>query len=328
MMTPFFMLIWLVTTVAENSKLPPVILPICDNPLNANNATCSADWSAEPEVTPPLGTQAFTVLSGARVVDGDLLILEIKAPAKCLEPVIRWQGATFKTYPVAQDFRHALLPVPLGSDAGCYLLEVDCLGNVTTWQMCIDNGQYPQSQLRVDSKFTRAPPAQVVQEQATFAAALTHSESQRLWIEPFIKPTQGITTSPYGVRRTFNGQLKSRHLGEDFDGQIGELLWAANDGMVVLAAQNYFYIGNAVVIDHGQELYTMYFHLSELQVQTGDRVSRGQIIGKIGRSGRVTGPHLHFAVKLAGVYLNPESLLRYDSTTLLPQTRPLLPTSR
>ncbi|HET6345791.1 MAG TPA: M23 family metallopeptidase, partial [Myxococcota bacterium] len=80
----------------------------------------------------------------------------------------------------------------------------------------------------------------------------------------------------------------------------------------VLAAKDFFYVGNAAFIDHGDHLYTMYFHMSELKVQTGDRVVRGQLLGNVGSTGRATGPHVHFGIKLAGTYINPADLLAYQ----------------
>ncbi|MEO0815131.1 MAG: M23 family metallopeptidase, partial [Myxococcota bacterium] len=118
-------------------------------------------------------------------------------------------------------------------------------------------------------------------------------------------------TSPFGVRRVFNKVLQSQHRGLDIDGRIGTEIRAANDGVVVLAARNFFYVGNAVFLHHGQQLYSMYFHLSTLDVDTGDRVKRGQLIGAVGRTGRVTGPHLHFSVKLRGFYIDPVDVMAY-----------------
>ena len=95
------------------------------------------------------------------------------------------------------------------------------------------------------------------------------------------------------------------------DGRIGDLVVAANDGVVTLARDCYS-SGNTILIHHGAELYSAYFHLSHMDVKPGANVHRGQKIGEVGKTGRVTGPHLHFGVKLAGHYVDPESLLRLD----------------
>ena len=254
----------------------------------------------------------------AVIHDGQMVVVEMRV-ADCGDALkVLWQGGTYKAYPVHDGWNQALLPVSFKVKFGMQKLQIQCAGQHASFDLPVTPGTFPESHLTVDPKFTAvSPPPRAAQEQAQITQAFSKSEGKRLWSEAFVKPATGVETSPFGVRRTYNGQLKSRHMGQDFDGKIGEALWAANDGVVALAAPDFFFVGNAVFIDHGDRLFTMYFHMSQLHVKTGDRVTRGQLLGNIGNTGRVTGPHVHFAVKLAGTYVNPEDLLSYDPKALL-----------
>jgi murein DD-endopeptidase MepM/ murein hydrolase activator NlpD len=122
-------------------------------------------------------------------------------------------------------------------------------------------------------------------------------------------------TSPFGQRREFNGEYRSTHMGLDLAGQVGAPVAAANRGVVVLVG-DFYYAGNLVYLDHGQGLLTAYLHLSETYVSVGDTVARGEVIGRVGASGRVTGPHLHWIARYGTVIVNPQSLLGLDVSVL------------
>jgi murein DD-endopeptidase MepM/ murein hydrolase activator NlpD len=115
-------------------------------------------------------------------------------------------------------------------------------------------------------------------------------------------------TSIFGIGRVFNGQLRSRHLGTDYDGVVGAPVRAANRGVVALIG-DFYYAGRIVSLNHGAGLITSYLHLSEILVAEGDTVSPGQFIGRVGASGRVTGPHLHWAVRVGASAVDGASLL-------------------
>jgi len=126
-----------------------------------------------------------------------------------------------------------------------------------------------------------------------------------LWQGPFIMPVQNALTSPYGVGRSYNGQpVSSFHGGVDIEGAVGTPILAANRGRVVWAEKTEVR-GNLVILDHGLGVYTVYAHLSEFGVKTGQTVKQGEIIGKVGSTGLVTGPHLHWEVIVGGVPVNP-----------------------
>ncbi len=170
--------------------------------------------------------------------------------------------------------------------------------------------------LAVDSSFTRpldaATTARIARENARARAIGRHAhDSPPMWTASFIRPRSSVITSEFGSGRLFNGRMTSRHLGVDFRGAVGEPIRAANRGVVALVG-NFFLAGNVVYVDHGGGVVTAYFHMSKPLVSAGDTVARGQIIGLIGATGRVTGPHLHWAARYGAITVNPLDLLSID----------------
>jgi hypothetical protein len=152
--------------------------------------------------------------------------------------------------------------------------------------------------------------ARVETEREELKAALAAGAAERLWRGPFRIPVDGgQPTGGFGLRRILNGQPRSPHTGYDWAAPAGTPVLAANTGRAALVAE-YFFAGRNVVLDHGLGLFTLYYHLTEARVAPGESVSAGQVIGTVGATGRVTGPHLHFAVLLNGARVDPEALLR------------------
>jgi murein DD-endopeptidase MepM/ murein hydrolase activator NlpD len=152
--------------------------------------------------------------------------------------------------------------------------------------------------------------AEISREQANFARAFAFSSTERLWEVPFVRPVpQEASASSFGSRRIINGSLRAPHSGTDLSAPFGTEVVASNYGRVVLTG-NYFFAGGSIVLDHGEGLFTMYFHLSEFKVEQGSLVKRGDIIGLSGASGRVTGPHLHWGARLSGARIDPLELLK------------------
>ena len=167
--------------------------------------------------------------------------------------------------------------------------------------------------LAVDSSFSRpldsATAARVARENARAREVGQRAhDSPPMWTASFLRPRASVVTSGFGTGRLFNGQVTSRHLGVDFRGAVGEPIRAANRGVVALV-DNFFLAGNVVYIDHGGGVVTAYFHLSKPLVAAGDTVTRGQRIGLVGATGRVTGPHLHWAARYGTITVNPLGLV-------------------
>jgi murein DD-endopeptidase MepM/ murein hydrolase activator NlpD len=155
--------------------------------------------------------------------------------------------------------------------------------------------------------------ARVQAERAEFQAALADGVVDRLWRGPFRAPVQGgQPTGGFGLRRVINGQPRNPHAGFDWAAPVGTPVTAAGAGRVALVAEHFF-AGRLVVVDHGVSLFTLYFHLDETRVAAGTRVGGGDVVGTVGVTGRVTGPHLHFGVILDGARVDPQSLLALRS---------------
>src|SRR5206468_6901083 len=173
----------------------------------------------------------------------------------------------------------------------------------------------PRERLRVSPEFAEPPDSlteriRLEQEMVQEVRQRAH-ETPRLWEAPFVRPIAGAVTSVFGVARVFNEVLRSRHWGVDFAGQRGAPVRAANRGVVAFVADLY-YSGTTVLIDHGAGLVTGYLHLSRVLVTPGDTVAVGQLIGRVGATGRVTGPHLHWLAAYGAVTVDPLSLIELD----------------
>jgi murein DD-endopeptidase MepM/ murein hydrolase activator NlpD len=176
----------------------------------------------------------------------------------------------------------------------------------------------PAEKLAVAERFGRpmdsATTARVAREgERALAVGRKSHESPPRWSAPFQRPRASAVSSKFGSGRTFNGQVTSRHLGVDFRGATGAPIRAANRGVVVLV-DTFFLGGRVVYLDHGGGLTTGYLHLSRALVAVGDTVARGQTIGLVGATGRVTGPHLHWTARYGGITVNPLDLLTLGAT--------------
>lgn len=186
---------------------------------------------------------------------------------------------------------------------------------------------FPARELKVSKRFTspdRKARKRMKEDQKAFDQAFSQELAPPFFLDDFTWPRDAVRTAPYGDRRLFNGRQKSQHYGIDLDGAVGEPVGAANDGEVVMA-RDCFASGNTVVLHHGLGLYSAYFHLSKIAVAQGALVKQGQKLGLVGKTGRVTGPHLHFGTKLEGRWVNPESVLRLRFGGVAAPTGPSTP---
>ena len=142
--------------------------------------------------------------------------------------------------------------------------------------------------------------------------ALALRSDYEFWREGFILPVKGRISGYFGNQRIFNGVPKSPHSGTDIAASEGTPVKASGSGEVVLSGKDYFYTGNMVIVDHGGSLQTIYAHLQKSAVKQGDYVKQGDIIGYVGKTGRATGPHLHWGASVNGVRFNPYSLLNFN----------------
>lgn len=171
--------------------------------------------------------------------------------------------------------------------------------------------EFPVRHITVDKKFAN-PPASVMdritREQKLVSSIFQGITVARYWRAPFHRPVPGVALSSFGKRSIVNGQPRSPHSGTDFRAAGGTPVESPNDGKVVLA-QNLYFSGNTVIIDHGMGLYSYLCHLSAFKVKAGQEVHKGSVIGLVGATGRVTGPHLHWTTRLLGARVDPLSLM-------------------
>ena len=228
-----------------------------------------------------------------------------------------WEGHRF---PLAKHdaLWVAVIGVDLDAKAGEHAAEVtfrysDGRSRSAREPVAVKTQKFPTTELKVEDKYVELSPedaARATREAQETDAIYATLTLECYWSEPFVAPIHGAKDGRnFGHRRVFNGQPRAPHSGADLRADVGTPVYATNRGRVVLA-KNLFYSGNAVIVDHGLGLYTMYLHLSKMDVAPGTIVERGQRLGLAGATGRVTGPHLHWGVRIFDARVDPFSLLK------------------
>lgn len=261
---------------------------------------------------------ATVSLTPAIVVAGSPELIHVNAPPNAILSG-DWLGGTLEFFRAA-DGRgwFALAGVDVEAPVGHSTLHISEKLNGGTKDLSrsvnIEHAHYRTGVLTVAPQFVQPPPeviAEIKNEIQIKEKIFSTSAPQPLWSGNFRAPVAAPPTDSFGTRRTFNGKLASVHKGMDFRAHMGTPVHASNSGMVVLARKLYFE-GNCVVIDHGLGLYTISMHFSRIDVHEGQHVSKGQLLGLSGATGRVTGPHLHWAVRWQNAYLDPAKLLKLN----------------
>ena len=223
----------------------------------------------------------------------------------------RFNGAPLEFFSVPGGSA-ALMGIDLEHRPGRYPIEIQGRdGGRAHAELVVLKREFPEERLTVAESYVE-PDARTLRrigrEQRLLAALWSRSAARRYWRGEFLAPSEGAAGSPFGLRRFFNGEPRSPHAGIDFRAPQGAPVRAANRARVVLARE-LFFTGNTVVLDHGLGLFTLYVHLSRLEVRPGALVDKGQEIGKVGMTGRATGPHLHFAARVGEARIDPRGLL-------------------
>jgi murein DD-endopeptidase MepM/ murein hydrolase activator NlpD len=251
----------------------------------------------------------------SRPQPGDVLLLQVTGAP--LDVRLEWDGRAVSVFPNGSHWV-ALIGVDLDTRPGVVGWRVTRPsttkngGALAAGAVTVRPRTFPTQQLTLPKGMVDldAPTlARVEIERGALRAALADGVRERLWRGPFRAPVEGgQPTGGFGLRRVINGQPRSPHAGYDWAAPVGTPVLATNAGRVALVAEHFF-AGRNVVLDHGLGLFTLYYHLAETRVEAGDPVLAGQVIGAVGATGRVTGPHLHFAVLLGGARVDPEALL-------------------
>lgn len=218
-------------------------------------------------------------------------------------------------FPVTEQTYAGLLGLDMQDRPGRYELTIEIVYPQRTERRSLSvlvmKEEYPEQRLTLPSKMVdldKKTLARVETESKAVHEAFTGFVSHPLWKGRFMEPVQGKISGRFGSRRVINGQPRKPHSGEDIAAPEGTPVLSMNDGMVRLTA-DHFFSGKGVIVDHGLGLFSMYFHLSSVDVKHGQVVKKGQVIGKVGATGRATGPHLHWGVRLNGSRVDPYSLL-------------------
>lgn len=261
-------------------------------------------------------------LSAGEVETGGTLLVQLDcrrlpAPARDLRVSYYNQDIKIFPHPVKSQAVYAgLVGIPLSAPSGKTALSVEwgpsAHRRTQNVPFEVRPGVYGEETLTVDPRHVRPSPKElerIKREQQELKHIYASGSRSQLWQGSFKIPVPGEMNGPFGTRRLFNGELQSHHTGTDFRAQTGDPVHAAGSGVARLAKE-LFYSGNAVIIDHGAGVFTSYSHLSRIDVKVGQRVTKGQAVGLVGATGRATGPHLHWTVKVNSVNVNPLTFVR------------------
>jgi murein DD-endopeptidase MepM/ murein hydrolase activator NlpD len=259
-------------------------------------------------------------LSAPESSQGSLLLIDLKSTKPLAEMQGEWGGRSVPLWSenASENQRKGLLAVDLEKAPGEYELKIT--GQTAGGEKIICNamitvrkGQFATEKLQVGKQFVEPSPEQIKradEERQKLRDIFDRVTPERLWDGKFRIPLDGVTTgSNFGKRRILNGNPGSPHGGADLPGATGTPVHAAQRGRVVLA-EELFFAGNTVVVDHGLGIYTFYGHLSEIDVKVGDALEAGVVLGKVGATGRVTGPHLHWGLTVERARVNPLQLVK------------------
>jgi Peptidase family M23 len=252
--------------------------------------------------------------SAGMAAQGSLILTEVVAPKTAAKFTSEWDGNEMPLWQEnpASGALHGLLGIDLEKVPGTYEWKVSWPGAEGDAESCsvtitVRAGKFPTERLKVNPQFVQPNPEQEKQaeeDSKKMRAIYDTVTPERLWQGKFRLPLKNVTTGGnFGRRRVLNGEARSPHAGVDFPAAAGTAVFASQSGKVVLA-EGLYYSGNTVVIDHGYGIYTMYAHLSKIEVQAGEMVKAGEELGKVGATGRVTGPHLHWGLTINHARVN------------------------
>jgi murein DD-endopeptidase MepM/ murein hydrolase activator NlpD len=249
-------------------------------------------------------------LPEAAAVPGGVVILDV-GPTSAPAPEVHYNDHRVMVLADAERWR-AIVGIPLAVEPGKQLVRIERGGEKPSYRSFkVAAKEYPVQRLKVPPgqvNLSKADAQRVARERVRIDAALntwTDSQPSSLRLE---QPVAGPRSSSFGLRREFNNEPRNPHSGMDIASDSGTPIHAPAPGTVVDTG-DYFFNGRTVFIDHGAGLMTMYCHMSEIDVQPGQKVAAGDVLGRVGATGRVTGPHLHWGVSLNRAFVDPALFL-------------------
>jgi murein DD-endopeptidase MepM/ murein hydrolase activator NlpD len=252
--------------------------------------------------------QPEILIEPAEAGQGEISIVTVKGVSGTVEG--RFEGRKVYFNP-SKDSLKAVVGIDLSTEPGKYPLEITVNGTVLSRTVTVVKKEYEVQRLTLPRDMVELSPENEarVEREAKKLRALWPKESARAWDGNFINPREGKIQGAFGLRRIINKIPKNPHSGVDVDADAGAEVRTPNGGVVILV-DDQFYSGLSVIVDHGQGLYTMFFHLSKILVTQGRPVKKGDVVGLVGSTGRSTGPHLHWGVRMQGARVNPQELIK------------------
>jgi murein DD-endopeptidase MepM/ murein hydrolase activator NlpD len=273
----------------------------------------AAGTSTHGDQPPPIEVQVSIV--AREMAPGEALRMDIRATGFPSSVVVTALDKTWPAAPRGDGRFLALVGIDLDTPAGPQTLTVTARAGETLVArdepIVVGDKSFPTRQLRVAPRFVNPPKsarARIDRERRQLGAIFRSMAPTPRWQGPFRRPIESTVISGFGVRSVYNGEPRAPHGGADFSSPSGTPVAAPGGGRVVLAEPLY-YTGDSVAVDHGLGLVSLFAHLSRIDVKVGDDVKAGDLIGLVGATGRVTGPHLHWTVRLNGARVDPLSVI-------------------
>jgi murein DD-endopeptidase MepM/ murein hydrolase activator NlpD len=255
----------------------------------------------QAEVTPP------------EIKPGDAFVIKVNNVKTSQFPAASLKGRRFYFSGCGKGCYVSIGSVGIRTKPGIYTIKLRVGKKRKNLQLVVTQTSFPTTELTLpdDQIFLSKENLKRVKKENKRLKLIFQKVSKRFWEGNYIIPLKNDISTPFGIKRILNKKWVSIHRGVDITGQEGEEVKASNRGRVVLA-EELFFGGNTIILDHGLGIYTIYMHLSNFNVNTEDIVSKGDIIGFVGSSGRSTGPHLHFGVKVMNISTNPVSFMELN----------------
>ena len=263
-------------------------------------------------------TPALDISHHARAIHpGEVVVLEVRARAPLADLSATAFGHEIRFFQHESDgVWRGLVGIDLTVEPGAYDVAVHAStaggGQAdVAYTLDVAPKEFPTRHLKVAPKYVDPPPEvieRILREQDETAAIFRAASPERVWRGGFARPVPGRPSSSFGRRSVFNGESRNPHSGTDFRSGKGVPIEAPSAATVALTGDLYF-SGKVVILDHGWGLYSYFAHLSAIDVTEGDRVEQGDVVGRVGATGRVTGPHLHWTVRLNDARVDPLSLM-------------------
>jgi len=293
-------------------------------PAQAKHSQHKAASAAPPKpVKVDCGDNVRLLVNASAAIQGTLAFAELRSPAVLSNVSAKWNDKDVSFWqvsgpdtPKSTNLWRAFVGVDLEQSAGDYKLNISAKSGADSITcaatIIVREGKFPTEHLTVAPNFVEPNPEQLAKaqsDQKKLRELYASISPEKLWTGKFRIPLDGVKTGGnFGRRRVLNGKSNSPHSGVDLSSPTGTPVHAAQSGRVVLAEELYF-SGNTVLIDHGLGIYTLYGHFSEIDAKPGDEVKVGDVIGKVGATGRVTGPHLHWGLEIDRARVNALSIV-------------------